>query len=179
MGNRMGAILKPSDQQGCHIWYYSVARSSVDPQTSPTAVIPRVTERRSACSKFFHDFLFCTVSFYSREKKEKRDSSQVWQRVFDIQKLCCVKYEMLISCEKCKIFLVSNQHIYTIQLLFRDGMKDLLFTDLKFQPPFWKWFLSIFTVTSKQIQILNPSPPQPHSPNKKNYLHHLSAFRNY
>ena len=45
----MGAILKPSDQQGCHIWYYRVARSSVDTQTSPPAVIPRVTERRSAC----------------------------------------------------------------------------------------------------------------------------------
>ena len=68
---------------------------------------------------------------------------------------------MLISCEKCQIFLVSNQHIYTIQLLFRDGMKDLLFTDLK--------FLSIFAVTSKQIKILNPPPrpPQPHFPNKK------------
>ena len=47
----MGAILKPSDQQGCHIWYYRVARSSVDTQTSPPAVIPRVTERRSACLK--------------------------------------------------------------------------------------------------------------------------------
>ena len=45
----MGAILKPSDQQGCHIWYYRVARSSVDTQTSPPAVIPRVTERHSAC----------------------------------------------------------------------------------------------------------------------------------
>ena len=44
----MGAILKPSDKQGCHIWYCRVARSSVDTQTSPPAVIPRVTERRSA-----------------------------------------------------------------------------------------------------------------------------------
>ena len=49
MGNRMGAILKPPDQQGCHIWHYRVARSSVVTQTSPPAVIPRVTERRSAC----------------------------------------------------------------------------------------------------------------------------------
>ena len=51
MGNRMGEILKPSDQQGCHIWYYRVARSSVYTQTSSPAVIPRVTERRSACCK--------------------------------------------------------------------------------------------------------------------------------
>ena len=45
----MGAILKSSDQQGCHIWYYRVARTSVDTQTSSPAVIPRVTKRSSAC----------------------------------------------------------------------------------------------------------------------------------
>ena len=50
MGNRMGAILKPSEQQGSHIWYYRVARSCVDTQTSLPAVIPRVTERRAACN---------------------------------------------------------------------------------------------------------------------------------
>jgi hypothetical protein len=57
MGNRMGAVLKPSDKQGCHIWYYMVSRSSVDTQTSPPAVISRVTEHRSACFNFI--FLIC------------------------------------------------------------------------------------------------------------------------
>ena len=50
----MGAILKQSDQQGCQIWYYRVARSSGNTQNSPPAVIPRMTERRSAC---FHILL--------------------------------------------------------------------------------------------------------------------------
>jgi hypothetical protein len=49
VGNRMGEIVKPSDKQGCHIWHNRVSRSSVDTQTSPPAVIRRVTERRSAC----------------------------------------------------------------------------------------------------------------------------------
>ena len=54
----MGVILKLSDQQGCHIWYYRVARSSVDTQTSPPAVIPRVTERRSACFQLKEQEIF-------------------------------------------------------------------------------------------------------------------------
>ena len=41
IGNWIRAISKPPDNR--------VARSSVDTQTSPPAVIPRVTERRSAC----------------------------------------------------------------------------------------------------------------------------------
>jgi len=64
----MGAILKPSDQQGCHIWYYRVARSSVDTQKSPPAVISRVTERRSVC------FLYIRITFVAYVKPSKRES---------------------------------------------------------------------------------------------------------
>ena len=35
MGIRMEAILKPSDQQGCHIWYYMVARFPFQTLTCP------------------------------------------------------------------------------------------------------------------------------------------------
>ena len=53
----MGAILKPSDKQGCHIWYYRVADHLFDTQTSPPAVIPHMTERRLACSILNRTFL--------------------------------------------------------------------------------------------------------------------------
>ena len=74
MGDLVGVLLRLSDQQGCQISaldhdfgvcnytsghgeldgsHVVTIQSSVDTQTRPPVVIPRVTERRSACFSVF------------------------------------------------------------------------------------------------------------------------------